>query len=130
MKIKILHVTDSVFDAALEPFAMIGEELKRKSELSRAAKADEALDRYAFTGLVEALKSQEFEENPLETVLDLEITQPFESEEAAWEAIKSFYAERACTLLIVGQTEEFIVGDELLETLGLDTSKNLSLHAL
>ncbi len=123
MTIQTLHITDQTFDAALEPFAMIGEELKLKSELSRAAKADEQLDRYAFTGLVEALKSQEFEEDPLETVLDLEITQPFESEEAAWEAIKSFYAERACTLLLVGETEEFIVGNELLQTLGLGASK-------
>ena len=47
------------------------------------------------------------------------VLKPFDSEEAAWEAIKDFYSERACTLLQVGDTEEFIVGDELLYSLGL-----------
>jgi hypothetical protein len=119
MAIQTLVVDDQTFDAALEFFAVVGDQLKLKSELSRAAKDDEQLDRYAFTAFVEALKSEDFFEDPLETVLDLELTQAFESEDAAWEAIKDFYAERACTLLIVGHNEEFIVGDELLHTLGL-----------
>ncbi len=123
MAIQTLHVTDQTFDAALEPFAVVGDQLKRKTDLSRAPKEDEILDRYAFTAFVEALRSEEFGEDPIETVLDLELTQTFASEDEAWEAIKRFYSERACTLLIVGKTEEFIVGDELLETLGLTSSK-------
>ena len=119
MAIQTLIVDDQTFDAALEFFAVVGDQLKLKSELSRAAKDDEILDRYAFTAFVEALKSEEFFEDPLETVLDLEMFEPFESEEAAWEAIKDFYSERACTLLQVGNGEEFIVGDELLHSLGL-----------
>ncbi len=119
MAIQTLVVDDQTFDAALEFFAVVGDQLKLKSEMSRAAKDDEALDRYAFTAFVEALKSEEFSEDPLETVLDLEMFEPFESEEAAWEAIKDFYSERACTLLQVGHGEEFIVGDELLHSLGL-----------
>jgi hypothetical protein len=119
MAIALLHVSDAVFDAALEPFAVVGDQLKLKTELSRAPKEDEILDRYAFTAFVEALRSGEFDEDPFETVLDLELTQKFESEDAAWEAIKDFYSERACTLLVVGESEEFIVGDELLGTLGL-----------
>ena len=119
MAIATLVVDDQTFDAALEFFAVVGDQLKPKSELSRAAKDDEVLDRYAFTAFVEALRSQEFFEDPLETVLDLEMNEPFASEEAAWQAIKDFYAERACTLLQVGLDEEFIVGDELLGTLGL-----------
>jgi hypothetical protein len=119
MAIQTLNVTDQTFDAALKFFAVVGDQLKLKSELSRDAKEDEILDRYAFTAFVEALRSEEFFEDPLETVLDLEMDDPFESEDAAWEAIKDFYAERACTLLVVGTNEEFIVGDELLHTLGL-----------
>jgi hypothetical protein len=115
-----MRISDEVFDAALEVFAVVGEQLKPKTELSRAPKEDEILDRYAFTAFVEALRSEEFFEDPLETVLDLELTQEFASEDAAWEAIKDFYSERACTLLLVGESEEFIVGDELLEALGLE----------
>jgi hypothetical protein len=119
MKIEILHVSDADFDAALERFAVVGEQLKPKTALSRDPKDDEILDRYAFTAFVEALRSEEFFEDPFETVLDLELTQQFDSEDQAWEAIKDFYSERACTLLLVGDAEEFIVGDELLQTLGL-----------
>ncbi len=119
MAIQTLAIDDQTFDAALEFFAVVGDQLKPKSELSRAAKDDELLDRYGFTAFVEALRSETFFEDPLETVLDLELNQPFDSEEAAWEAIKDFYSERACTLLQVGDTEEFIVGDELLYSLGL-----------
>lgn len=119
MAIKTLHVTDQTFEAALALFAVVGDELKAKSDLSREAKSDEILDRYAFTAFVEALRSEEFFEDPFETVLDLELTKTFSDELEAWEAIKDFYSERACTLLTVGQDEEFIVGDELLETLGL-----------
>ncbi len=119
MPIQTLRVSDTTFDAALEPFAVVGDQLKLKTELSREPKDDEILDRYAFTAFVEALRSEEFDEDPLETVLDLELTQHFASDDEAWEAIKDFYADRACTLLIVGESEEFIVGDELLGTLGL-----------
>ncbi len=122
MSILTLRVSDQTFDLSLEPFAVVGDQLKLRTELSRAAKDDEVLDRYAFTAFVEALRSEEFFEDPLETVLDLEMNEPFDSEDAAWEAIKEFYAERACTLLIVGKNEEFIVGDELLRTLGLTSS--------
>jgi hypothetical protein len=120
MEIRTMRVSDEVFDAALERFVVVGEQLKLKTELSRAPKDDEILDRYAFTAFVEALRSEEFFEDPFETVLDLELTQQFESEDAAWEAILDFYSERACTLLVVGESEEFIVGDELLATLGLE----------
>jgi hypothetical protein len=120
MQIRTVQVSDEVFDAALSRFAVVGEQLKLKTELSRAPKDDEILDRYAFTAFVEALRSEEFFEDPLETVLDLELTQNFASEDVAWEAILEFYSERACTLLLVGEAEEFIVGDELLQTLGLE----------
>jgi hypothetical protein len=119
MEIPIVEISDAVFDAALERFAVVGEQLKLKTAMSRAPEADEIFDRYAFTAFVEALRSEEFYEDPFETVLDLELTQQFDSEDAAWEAIKDFYSERACTLLLVGVSEEFIVGDELLGTLGL-----------
>lgn len=119
MAIQIVRVPDADFDAALESFVFVNEQLMPKSELSRVPKEQEIVDRYAFTAFVEALRSEEFFEDPFETVLDLELTEEFASEDAAWEAIKDFYAERACTLLIVGQSEEFIVGDELLQTLGI-----------
>ncbi|MFN3267608.1 MAG: hypothetical protein ACK41E_12315 [Deinococcales bacterium] len=119
MAIPTVRVPDAVFDAVLESFVFVNEQLMPKSELSRAPREEEIVDRYAFTAFVEALRSEEFFEDPFETVLDLELTQEFESEDAAWEAIKEFYSERACTLLVVGTCEEFIVGDELLQTLGL-----------
>lgn len=119
MNISIIPVTDQVFDAALERFAFIDESLVEKTTLAgRKLDRDEILDRYQFTSLVEALRSEEFGEDALETVQDLELPDVFESEDAAWEAVKEFYADRDCVLLHVGDTEEFIVGREIAVRLG------------
>jgi hypothetical protein len=119
MKIEVIPVADEVFDAALERFAFIDESLIEKSTLGgRKLDKDEILDRYQFTSLVEALRSEEFGEDALETVQDLEFPDVFESEDAAWEAVKEFYADRDCVLLHVGEAEEFIVGREIANRLG------------
>jgi hypothetical protein len=120
MNIPIIAVTDQIFDAALERFAFIDESLVEKNTLAgRKLDRDEILDRYQFTSLVEALRSEEFGEDALETVQDLELPDVFESEDAAWEAVKDFYAERDCVLLHVGDAEQFIVGREIAVRLGL-----------
>ena len=117
--IEVIPVTDEVFDAALERFALIDEELIEKSTIvGQKIKKDENLGRYQFTSLVEALRSEEFGEDALETVQDLEIPDVFESEDAAWEAVKEFYADRDCVLLHVGEAELFIVGREIAARLG------------
>jgi hypothetical protein len=115
MNIPVIPVTNEAFDAALERFAFIDESLVEKTTLlGRKLDRDEILDRYQFTSLVEALRSEEFGEDALETVQDV-----FESEDAAWEAVKEFYADRDCVLLHVGDTEQFIVGREIAVRLGL-----------
>jgi hypothetical protein len=120
MKIQVIPVGDEVFDAALGRFAFIDEALIEKSSLEgQKIKKDEILDRYQFTSLVEALRSEEFGEDALETVQDLELPDVFESEDAAWEAVKEFYADRDCVLLHVGDAENFIVGREIASRLGL-----------
>jgi hypothetical protein len=120
MKIQIIFVSDEVFDAALARFAFIDEVLIEKSGIvGQKIKKDEHLDRYQFTSLVEALRSEEFGEDALETVQDLELPDVFESEDAAWEAVKEFYADRDCVSLHVGDAEEFIVGREIAARLGL-----------
>jgi hypothetical protein len=116
--IREIRVSDNDFDAALERFAVISEQLVPKTEVGRELERDEVLTRYAFTGFVEALRSEEFDEDPLETALDLELPGVYESDDEAWDAIKAFYAERACVLLRVAEAEEFIVGDEILAKLG------------
>jgi hypothetical protein len=118
VSIETLRVSDDDFDTALDRFAVIEESLVLKSELNRALEDDEILDRYAFTAFVEALRSEEFDESPFSTAADLELERDFASEDDAWEAIKDFYAARACVLLIVGETEEFIVGQEIATKLG------------
>jgi hypothetical protein len=117
--IETIHVSDETFDNALAKFGFIDETLVPIAELRRALERDEKLDRYVFTGLCEALRSEEFEEDPLETVQDLELEQVFATDEDAWDAIKEFYADRACLVLRVGDTEEFIVGREIALRLGL-----------
>ena len=117
--IETITVTDADFDTALARFAWVDEQLILKTELGRALERDEILDRYTFTALCEALRSEEFFEDPLETVQDLELPGVFASEDDAWDAINAFYAERACVLLHVGDAEEFIVGREIALRLGL-----------
>lgn len=117
--IETVRVTDAAFDEALTRFALIDDQLVSVAALGRTLERDEELSRYAFTGLCEALRSEEFEEDPFETVQDLELEQTFTDEDDAWEAIKDFYAERACVLLHVGDAEEFIVGREIVMRLGL-----------
>ncbi len=117
--IETLPVSDERFDAALDQFAVIDETLTPKSDLNRELEAKEILDRYAFTAFAEALRSDEFEESPFDTAADLELAQDFDSEDDAWEAVKAFYASRGCLLLLVGDTEEFIVGPEIAARLGL-----------
>jgi hypothetical protein len=119
VSIETLHVTDETFDDALERFAVIDETLVLKTDVKRPLKDDEPLDRYAFTAFVEALRSDEFDESPFSTAADLELEREFHSEDDAWNAILDFYAARACLLLIVGETEEFIVGREIAVRLGL-----------
>jgi hypothetical protein len=117
--IPVLRLDDERFDAALERFALVEDELIERSALGREPEEDEVLDRYAFTGLVEALRSEEFEEDPFEAAQDLELEGPYASEEEAWQAVQDFYAERACVLLQVGDSEQFIVGEEIARRLGL-----------
>jgi hypothetical protein len=119
VSISTLRVSDSAFDDALERFALVQESIVLRTELNRPLEDDEILDRYAFTAFVEALRSEEFDESPFSTAEDLELNQDFASEDEAWEAIKDFYAARACTLLIVGDAEEFIIGEEIARKLGL-----------
>jgi hypothetical protein len=118
VSIETLHLSDDTFDSALERFAVIEESLVLKTELNRELEDDEILDRYAFTGFIEALRSDEFEESPFDTAADLELEREFASEDDAWNAIKDFYAARACVLLIVEETEQFIVGHEIAVKLG------------
>lgn len=117
--IQTVAVTDERFDDALERLALVDDRLVERAELGREPDEDELLDRYAFTGLVEAVRSEEFEEDPLETALELELEGPFANEDEAWEAIKRFYADRACVLLRVGDAEELVVGREIVARLGL-----------
>jgi hypothetical protein len=119
VEIETLEVSDEAFDAALSRFAFVDESLVSRAALGRAPEPGEVLDRYGFTAVVEALRSEEFDEDPLETVQDLELDGPFADEDAAWDAVKAFYADRACVLLRVGEGEEFIVGREVAERLGL-----------
>ena len=118
-ELPILVLTDDAFDAALERYAVVDDQIVTRESLGRAVGPDEVLTRYAFTGFVEAVHSDEFDESALDTVLDLELEGEFESEEAAWEAVKAFYSTRACVLLQVGEAEWFIVGSEVLVRLGL-----------
>lgn len=117
--IETIQVSNAAFDQALSTFALIDEQLVPVTELGRALEPDEQLTRYAFTGLCEALRSEEFEEDPFETAQDLELETTFTDEDDAWDAIKDFYAERGCVLLHVGDAEEFIVGREIIMRLGL-----------
>ena len=117
--IETIRVDDATFDDALARFAWVDEQLIPKTELGRAPDRNEHLDRYAFTALCEALRSEEFDEDPFETIGDLELPGVFTDEDDAWNAIKAFYAERACVLLHVGDAEEFIVGREIAARLGL-----------
>ena len=119
MPIETLRVTDDAFDTALERFAVIDEMLVLKTELGREPERKELLDRYGFTAFAEALRSDEFDEDPYETAAELELAQEFDSEDAAWDAILEFYASRDCVLLVVGEFEEFVVGREIVATLGL-----------
>jgi hypothetical protein len=119
MPIETLHVSDDAFDGVLDRFAVVDESLERKADLNRPLEKKEILDRYAFTAFVEALRSDDFEEDPFVTAAELEIEGEFDSEESAWVAIKDFYSSRGCLLLIVGEREEFIVGREVLLHLGL-----------
>jgi hypothetical protein len=119
MPIETLHLSDDAFDTALERFAVVDESLELKEALNRPLERKEILDRYAFTAFVEALRSDDFEEDPFMTAVELELEQEFDSEDSAWEAIKEFYSSRGCLLLIVGEREEFIVGREVLTHLGL-----------
>jgi hypothetical protein len=117
--IETIRVSDETFDNALAKFGFIDESLVLIAELGRQLERDEKLDRYVFTGLCEALRSEEFDEDPFETVQDLELEQVFATEDDAWDAIKDFYAERLCVVLHVGDAEEFIVGREIALRLGL-----------
>ena len=117
--IQTVQVSDNTFDDALERFAWVGEQLISRVSMGRVLERKEILDRYGFTSLCEALRSEEFDEDPLETVLDLELEAVFTDEDDAWEAIKDFYSSRGCVLLRVGDAEEFIVGQEIVITLGL-----------
>ena len=119
MPIETLSVTDDTFDAVLQRFAVVDEMLTLKTDLGREPERKEILDRYGFTAFAEALRSDEFDENPFETAAELELEREFESEEDAWDAILEFYASRDCVLLIVGEVEEFVVGREIVATLGL-----------
>lgn len=119
MDIETVAVTDERFDGALARFALVDDRLVGRDELGREPDEDEELDRYGFTGLVEAVRSEEFEEDPRETAAELELEGPFASEDEAWAAIKRFYADRACLLLRVGAAEEFVVGREIARRLGL-----------
>ena len=119
MEPETVTLDDDAFDAALARFALVDDALVKVADIGRPLEPGEALDRYNFTGLCEALRSDEFEEDPLETVRDLELDGDFADEDAAWAAVKAFYAERACVLLRVGAAEEFIVGREIAERLGL-----------
>lgn len=119
MEIETRTLSDEAFDEVLERFALVDDGLVLRSELARPVEPDEVLDRYTFTGLVEALRSDEFEESALETAAELEIEEPLHSEDEAWVAVRAFYAERACLLLRVGEGEEFIIGHEVAARLGL-----------
>ena len=79
MPIETLSVSDDAFDAALERFAVVSEMLVLKTDLGREPERKEILDRYAFTAFVEALRSDEFDENPFETAAELELEREFES---------------------------------------------------
>lgn len=117
--IQTVQVSDNTFDDALGRFAWVNEQLISRVSMGRVLERKEVLDRYTFTSLCEALRSEEFDEDPLETVLDLELEAVFTDEDDAWEAIKEFYSSRGCVLLHVGDAEEFIVGQEIVMTLGL-----------
>lgn len=119
MPIETLRVTDDVFDATLGRFAVVDEMLTLKTALGRDPERKEILDRYGFTAFVEALRSDEFDEDPYLTAAELELEREFDSEDDAWNAILEFYASRDCVLLIVGEFEEFVVGREIVATLGL-----------
>ncbi len=113
MAIETIGLTDEVFDVALARYAVVDETLVLKTALGRDVEKDEVLDRYAFTAFVEAVRSEEFEEDPFETAAELELMREFGSEDAAWSAILDFYASRDCVLLVVGDTEQFVVGREI-----------------
>jgi hypothetical protein len=125
-QLPVVVVSAADFDRALAQWAVIDEALVAISELGRAPLPDERLDRYGFTAYVEALYSQEFDEDPFETLADLELPNTYATEAEAWQAIQGFYASRGCVLLKVGADnpdnpdadnagfEEFIVGEELL----------------
>ena len=63
--IESVTVSNASFDDALGRFAWVDEQLILKTALGRALERDEILDRYAFTALCEALRSEEFFEDPL-----------------------------------------------------------------
>ncbi|HEX2865105.1 MAG TPA: hypothetical protein VHN99_11095 [Deinococcales bacterium] len=115
----LVVVSDEAFDEALARFAVVDDQIVPRGSLGRPVERDEELSRYAFTGYVEALRSDEFDESALDTVQDLELEGRFETEDDAWEAVKRFYATRDLALLRVGEGEWFVVGPELLERLGL-----------
>ncbi len=119
MPIETLRVIDDTFDAVLQRFAVVDEMLVLKTDLGRDPERKELLDRYGFTAFAEALRSDEFDEDPYLTAAELELEREFESEDDAWDAILEFYASRDCVLLIVGEFEEFVVGREIVATLGL-----------
>jgi hypothetical protein len=119
MPIETLRLSDPDFDAALERYAVVDETLVPKTELGREPESDEILDRYAFTAFVEAVRSEEFEEDPFLTANELELMREFNSADDAWRAIVEFYASRDCVLLEVGgDTEQFVVGREIARRFG------------
>jgi hypothetical protein len=123
----VVFIANAAFDAALAQWLFVDEVLVPRSSIERKLKNGEVIDRYAFTAFVEALRSAEFAEDPLETLADLELPNDYSDENEAWQAICDFYAARACVLLQVGETEtddcdEFIVGEELARHFGFLSS--------
>jgi hypothetical protein len=119
----VVFVDDATFDAALAAWVFVDEVLVPSKSISRKLKDKEVIDRYAFTAFVEALRADEFEDDPFATLADLELPVDYDDEDEAWQAICDFYASRACVLLRVGASEaghcdEFIVGEELASHFG------------
>ncbi len=117
-EIQTIELTDEAFDNALAKFALVKDELVLLTETKKKPDKDELMDRYNFTSLCEAMNSQEFEDDAVQTAQDLELAQSFDDETDAWQAIQDFYAARACVLLQVGDGEEFIVGEEIAKRFG------------
>jgi hypothetical protein len=126
-ELPVVFISNADFDAALVQWLFVDEVLVPRNSITRKLKNGEAIDRYAFTAFVEALRSAAFEEDPFETLADLELPNDYSDEDEAWQAICDFYAARACVLLQVGETaadecDEFIVGEELARHFGFLSS--------